>query len=250
MTEKTANKISKVRLESIWLIIIDIRPLIDSVKRNHNNLFISLIKLLSFIIIFSYFFCALYQYAEKWLRNIIFWQFFFFFLWRGMQKFNCGSGNDIFSIYPHMKWGKFSGFRSISENDDIPSRAVRELCWQSLKLRKYRYTLTHNEGTPSVAIDFSYLKYIVVQPTQKPFTILVTYLICWKTPGQIIFADFFTPIFSPSKKKKSRRLFLTQNIQATPRNVSLGQRHIQFSYTSLSSHPLRYGCQTARRAAS
>ena len=87
MTEKTANKISKVRLESIWLIIIDIRPLIDSVKRNHNNLFISLIKLLSFIIIFSYFFCALYQYAGKWLRNIIFWEFFYFFLWRGMQKF-------------------------------------------------------------------------------------------------------------------------------------------------------------------
>lgn len=210
MTEKTANKISKVRLESIWLIIIDIRPLIDSVKRNHNNLFISLIKLLSFIIIFSSFFCVLYQYAGKWLRNIIFWKFFLFFLWRGMQKFNCDSGNDIFSIYPHMKWGKFSGFRSISENDDIPSRAVRELCWQSLKLRKYRYTLTHNEGTPSVAIDFSYLKYIVVQPTQKPFTILVTYLICWKTPGQIIFADFFTPIFSPSKNKKRKipRLFL------------------------------------------
>lgn len=127
MTEKTANKISKVRLESIWLIIIDIRPLIDSVKRNHNNLFISLIKLLSFIIIFSYFFCALYQYAEKWLRNIIFWKFFLFFLWRGMQKFNYyGSSYDIFSIYPHMKWGNEVLFKETGVGYDIPSHEMRE----------------------------------------------------------------------------------------------------------------------------
>lgn len=51
MTEKTSNKISKVRLDFIRLIIIDITPLRDSVKRNHNNLFISLIKLLSFVIL-------------------------------------------------------------------------------------------------------------------------------------------------------------------------------------------------------
>ena len=61
---------------------------------------------------------------------------------------------------------------------------------------------------------------------------------------------FLHLFFRPPKKKKSRRLFFTQNIQATPRNVSLGQRHIQFSYTSLSPHPLRYGCQTARKVAS
>ena len=198
MTEKTANKISKVRLESIWLIIIDIRPLIDSVKRNHNNLFISLIKLLSFIIIFSYFFCALYQYAGKWLRNIIFWQFFFFFLWRGMQKFNYyGSSYDIFSIYPHMKWGKFSGFRSISENDDIPSRAMRERKRSELSGFNAWYTLTRNEGMHCLArcwrinsiyphtqcwcwCEFqpSQIHRCSIYTIQKVFTILVTYLIC------------------------------------------------------------------------
>ena len=51
MAEKISNKISKVRLDFIRLITIDIRPLRDSIKRNHNNLFISLIKLLSFIIL-------------------------------------------------------------------------------------------------------------------------------------------------------------------------------------------------------
>lgn len=51
MAEKTSNKISKVRLDFIRLITIDIKPLIDSIKRNHNNLFISLIKLLSFVIL-------------------------------------------------------------------------------------------------------------------------------------------------------------------------------------------------------
>lgn len=51
MAEKTSNKISKVRLDFIRLITIDIKPLRDNIKRNHNNLFISLIKLLSFVIL-------------------------------------------------------------------------------------------------------------------------------------------------------------------------------------------------------
>lgn len=146
MTEKTANKISKVRLESIWLIIIDIRPLIDSVKRNHNNLFISLIKLLSFIIIFSYFFCALYQYAEKWLRDIVFWQFFYFFcdevcknlivivatiysrytlIWNEGSFPDSGQSRKM-TIYPHAQWGNSAGNPPSWENTDIPSHTMRE----------------------------------------------------------------------------------------------------------------------------
>lgn len=56
---------------------------------------------------------------------------------------------------------------------------------------------------------------------------------------------FFRP---PKVKKKSLRLFLTQNIPVTPHNVSPGQQCIQSFCTSLSPHPLRHGRQTARRA--
>lgn len=94
-------------------------------------------------------------------------------------------------IYPHMKWGNQALARLKLNTDDIPSYEMRERllnpnCWPNA-----RYTLTHNEGTPSVAIDFSYLKYIVVQPTQKPFTILVIYLICWKNARADYFCGFF-----------------------------------------------------------
>ena len=90
-----------------------------------------------------------------------------------------------------MKWGNQALARLKLNTDDIPSYEMRERllnpnCWPNA-----RYTLTHNEGTPSVAIDFSYLKYIVVQPTQKPFTILVIYLICWKNARADYFCGFF-----------------------------------------------------------
>lgn len=113
-----------------------------------------------------------------------------------MQKFNYyGSSYDIFSIYPHMKWGKFSGFRSISENDDIPSRAMRETVITSNIFVFLRYTLTRNERTISVDVNFSHLKYIVVQFIQKVFTILVTYLICWKNARADYFYGFFLLFF-------------------------------------------------------
>lgn len=167
MTEKTANKISKVRLESIWLIIIDIRPLIDSVKRNHNNLFISLIKLLSFIIIFSYFFCALYQYAEKWLRNIIFWKFLLFFCdevcknlivvvatiysrytltWNEGTRC-CLKRPALDMIYPHMKWGNAVSRTAIAFICDIPSYEMREPSAGTIEIEYRRYTLIWDEGT-------------------------------------------------------------------------------------------------------
>ena len=59
------------------------------------------------------------------------------------------------------------------------------------KLYTGRYTLTHSEGRLSVYADFSHLKYLVMQFAQKPFTILVTYLICRKNT----LADYFLRIF-------------------------------------------------------
>ena len=147
MTEKTANKISKVRLESIWLIIIDIRPLIDNVKRNHNNLFISLIKLLSFIIIFSSFFLCSISICWKMIKKYYFLAIFFSFFCDEVCKnlivvvatiysrytltWNEGSFPDSgqsrkMTIYPHAQWGNSAGNPSSWENTDIPSHTMRE----------------------------------------------------------------------------------------------------------------------------
>ena len=61
---------------------------------------------------------------------------------------------------------------------DIPSHTVREQIDVVLKSTYRRYTLTYSEGTLSIYAAFSRSKYLVVQFAQKPFVILVTYLIC------------------------------------------------------------------------
>ena len=93
-------------------------------------------------------------------------------------------------------------------SNDIPSHTVREGCSSSLSMKKRRYTLTHSEGRLSVYADFSHLKYLVMQFAQKPFTILVTYLICRKNiPTYIICRKNKT-----KNKKKERKLFSLQKI--------------------------------------
>ena len=61
---------------------------------------------------------------------------------------------------------------------DIPSHTVRELYTYHQRAVINRYTLTYSEGTLSIYAAFSRSKYLVVQFAQKPFVILVTYLIC------------------------------------------------------------------------
>ena len=96
----------------------------------------------------------------------------------------------VVTIYPHMKWGNEVLFKETGVGYDIPSHEMREPSAGTIEIEYRRYTLIWNEGTLSVYAVFSHLKYIVVQPTQKPFTILVTYLICWKNARADYFCGF------------------------------------------------------------
>lgn len=57
---------------------------------------------------------------------------------------------------------------------------MRERPCARVRARGQRYTLTYSEGTLSIYAAFSRSKYLIVQFAQKPFVILVTYLICRK----------------------------------------------------------------------
>ena len=101
-----------------------------------------------------------------------------------------------YAIYPHTQWGKFCNPPMSCLFLDIPSHTVREVQEARSRQHKSRYTLTHSEGRLSVYADFSHLKYLVMQFAQKPFTILVTYLICRKNT----LADYFLRIFFLSRR--------------------------------------------------
>ena len=110
---------------------------------------------------------------------------FLSFLFRYTLTYSEGTirGNRILfnlPIHPHIQWGNRVLNRQKRKNPDTPSHTVRERRrwerWHDLR----GYTLTYSEGTLSIYAAFSRSKYLVVKFTQKPFVILVTYLICRK----------------------------------------------------------------------
>mgnify|MGYP000765192589 CR=1 FL=1 len=122
-----------------------------------------------------------------------------------MQKFNYRQAGKP---RPGLSSGKYPPCSVGNLKTDIPSHTVGEVEELGRKLYTGRYTLTHSEGRLSVYADFSHLKYLVMQFAQKPFTILVTYLICRKNiPAYIICRKNKT-----KNKKKERKLFSLQKI--------------------------------------
>ena len=108
--------------------------------------------------------------------------------------------SEVLAIHPHIQWGNSRNFWHCYVVRDTPSHTVREHCVSVLSYVYGRYTLiqwgndisfkqlNHINDTPSHTVReplsiyaaFSRSKYLVVQFAQKPFVILVTYLICRK----------------------------------------------------------------------
>lgn len=105
-----------------------------------------------------------------------------------------------------MKWGNPCFQPASARELDIPSYEMRERRKSCHLVHLLRYTLIWNEGTLSVYAVFSHLKYIVVQPTQKLFTILVTYLICLTNKAHRIFCGFLCFLFFFCKKNRHYKI--------------------------------------------
>ena len=61
---------------------------------------------------------------------------------------------QIVAIYPHVWWGNARYFFHNLLKFDIPSRMMREQRTQERTLQSNRYTLTYDEGTKPILLDY------------------------------------------------------------------------------------------------